>query len=346
MRLDQQLAETLPPGGSAWIGAALSAQVPRAPSVLPPGGGAMMSAMMQLSAAAPYFTLSDPGQLLAELQQAVSSAAYSVLPKMQALSGMNYAGLQNMALAARITLALRQKDVCPMTLAQVDMNAQYAGSSANVSAALNYAASIPQMNIPGYALPSAQLTLAQSLASLAPLSGSGMPSLSDPHLIANLKGQIKMLAAMPMPKLSIPPEMLSVLSDIDAVYEAFGPDATSPSGVASVNAMLRWAASLRLPMPPISLNLADQLSVTPTLEDVSTGMETVQSAGASLAASASMSFSPPPIMGLLEKLSTLSGLMTKSLGEGPCLTCSFPMDAVMDNIANVPVPEAPANLPF
>ena len=345
LRLDERLGQTLPPGGPSWIRATIQAQAPgvRLPAVLPPGGGAMMSAMLSLSAAAKVFPLNNTRRLLAELQQALSSLAHNILPQVQALSTINPVGLQRMALAARLTLALRAKGVCPMVLAKVDVNAQYAGGSAAVRAGFNYAATMPQMNVRPFALPAAQLRLAQHLSALAPLGAAGMPPLSDPNLIARLKAQIRMLAAMPVPKLPVTPAMLAALADLDAIHQAFGLDATTPAGVARVNAMLRFVASLSLPMPTVAVNLTQSLSVTPKLPDVLTGMQTVSTAGASLAASLTTSFKVPPIIPVLEMAATMSAILPKGV---PCGVCNFPLDAVAQSLAQVPLPDAPADLPF
>jgi len=347
LRLDEKLGETLPPGGPSWIRATIQAQAPavRLPAVLPPGGGAMMSAMLSLSAAAKVFPLNDVRGLLAELQQAASSLAHNILPRVQTLSSIDPVGLQNMALAARLTLAMRAKGVCPMVLAKVDVNAKYAGSSAAIRAGFSYAATMPQMNVKPFALPSAQLRLAQSLSALAPLGAAGMPPLTDPNLIANLKAQIRMLAAMPVPKLPVTPAMLAALADLDAIHEAFGADAMTSAGVARVNAMLRFVASLSLPMPAVAVDLTQKLSVTPQLPDVLTGMQTVSTAGASLAASLTTSLKMPAIIPTLEMASTLSSILSKGV-IGPCDACNFPLDAVAKSLAGVALPDAPAELAF
>jgi hypothetical protein len=96
-------------------------------------------------------------------------------------------------------------------------------------------------------------------------------------------------------------------------------------------------------MPAVAVNLTQSLSVTPKLPDVLTGMQVVSTAGASLAASMTTSLRMPPIIPMLDLASTLSAILPKGV---PCGVCNFPLDAVARSLAQVPLPDAPADLPF
>ncbi len=349
-RIDAQLGEALPPGGMPWLSATLSAQAPgiAIPMFPPIGGSAVMTAMLQLSAAASMFPLNDLRALLAELQQAALSLAANLAPQMRPLMALPQPSLSNMALAARLTLDLRAKGICPMTLTQVNINAKYAASLPTYQGAMALSANFTAAKIPPFGLPLPQLQLAQSLAGMAAVGqpGPGMPNISDPNFIAQFKAQMKALAALPLPKLKIPAALPGIMADLDVINEAFGEGAFTPGGIAQINAMLNIMASWKIPVPLPAANLSAQLDVTPALPDVLQGLQAAQSSGAAFAAaaSASASFGVPPILGLMEQLSTLSALLTKDLKVppfGPCNVCAFPIKDIAASLANVPIPEMP-----
>ncbi len=358
VRLDQELAHTLPPGGPGWITANLSAQAPKMaiPAVLPPGGGLAMTAMLRVSAAANAFPLTNPKALLAQLTLAIKSLQQFAMPRLQAVAHIPSPALQRMALAARLTLDMRQQGACPMIIADVDARAGLTNSVSRAQASVAFAAKMPSMRIPPFALPGPQLKLAQTLAAMAPLGGAaqamGMPPMSDPNFMGALRAQMQMLAKMPMPPklhLMALQELTGKIADLDVIEEAFGPGAMTPGGVSRVNAMLKYFTKLHLPMPPVALELKEQLDMTPAVPDVLKGMETVKSSGNALAVSASASASAsaalPPIIPVMEALSTFGTILGKHTGKSPfgsCLTCSASLKDVTKSLDNVPLPKAPS----
>lgn len=358
LRMDQQLAQALPPGGPSWITASLAAQAPKLalPAVLPPGGGVAMMAMLRLSASAKTFPLTNPKALLAQLTLAIRSLQQFAMPRLQAVAHIPTPALQRMALAARMTLDMRQQGVCPMIIANVDMRAGLTNSVGRAQASVNFAAKMPTMRIPPFALPGPQLKLAQSLAGLASLGGAaqsmGMPPMSDPNFMGAFRSQMQMLAKMPMPpKISLLAlqELTGKIADIDVIEEAFGPGAMTPGGISRVNAMLKYFTKLQLPMPPVALELKEQLDMTPDIADVLKGMETVKSSGAALAmsasASASVSAAIPPIIPVMEALSSFGTMLGKHTGKSPfgsCITCSASLKDITKGLDGVSLPKAPS----
>lgn len=339
VRKDEQLSEALPSGGPSWINGALLAQAEgmSIPDVLPPAGGTMMIAMLRLSAAATIFSLQDPPQLLAAVRQAAASLAENLAPQMRSLRAFQSQGLTNMAIAARLTLALRAKGICPTTLTDVDVRSEFAPSAPRVEAALHTAANLAGARVQPFKLSAPQLALAQQLAGMAFLSDaatiSGLPSLNDPRLITSLKAQLEALAAMPVPPLVMPPEEIALISDLDAILDAFGEDALTPEGVARVNALLNAVAKMKVRLPAEAVDLSAQLQVTPDLPHVLKGLDAVRNSGAAIAASASTSASTaalvPPILYQMERMAALAEVLEKALGKsafGLCNACLFPTE--------------------
>ncbi|MEM9247436.1 MAG: hypothetical protein AAGB05_01935 [Pseudomonadota bacterium] len=350
-RIDEQLGEALPPGGQSWLQATLSAQMPGFAFPLFPSAGMslMMTAALKLSVAATLFPLTDPRALLAQLQQAVLSMAQNLAPQMRPLLALPQPSLSNMALAARLTLALRAKGIDPMTLTGVNVNARFAATMPSYHAAMAISANFAGAAIPPFALPGPQLALAQNLATMAAVGtpGPGMPALTDPNFISKLKAMMQMLAKMPMPQLKIPAALPAVMADLDVILEAFGEDALTQAGILRVNAMLNILASWQIPLPLPAAQLSAQLNATPPFPAVMSGMKMAASAGASFGASANLSFGIPPILDLMELLATLSALLTKTLKAPPfCgnVACTLPLDDIAANLANVSVPEVPGVL--
>jgi hypothetical protein len=181
---------------------------------------------------------------------------------------------------------------------------------------------------------------------------SGLPPLSSPDFMSALRSQLAMLNAMPMPQLPMPPAALMALAgqlaDLDAIHAAFGPDALTPAGIARVNAMLKFFVKLGVPLPTLAMALNANLEVLPELPDVLKGMETVQTSGASLAASMNASLTGgltiPPFLSLLESLGALIGVMSTQLKVppvGPCAKCSGALDKIGAALPKVPFPDPP-----
>lgn len=345
-RVDETMGAQLPKsGGDAWIRATLKAQVPNMalPVVLPSGGGPMIKVALKLAmsplVAANPMILVDPKAMAKTLQQMAASLAANVLPQMAPIKAMPQAMFVNMTLAARLTLALRAKGICPMALTGVDaqfsMKAGLAEPRARLSQTMSFAATIVPPKVPKLIVTPPQLALAATLSAIAPLATApktlGLPPASDPQFVEALKKMIAGVAAAMIPAMPmIPDELLAMAAKVEAmatIKEAFGEDAMTPAGVVKVNAMLKVMARLQLPVPPpTAIALQAKLDALPKMEDVTLGAQTLQSSGASIAAS--MTMPPPalPLAPLLDAVQALHAVLAKALGEAPlgaCSSCDF-----------------------
>ena len=355
-RIDQKLGQVLPANDKSWISSTMSAQAPSVtlPSILPPGFGIALSAMMRLGMAGQVFPVMKPKQLASEMTLAIKNMTKFAMPRLRPVMHVPWPQLQRMALAARLTLDMRAKGVCPMVMANVSMTAGYANSGGAFQAAMSFAANMPKLKVPPIALPLPKIQLAQQLAAMsgvpAASQGLGLPAMHMPNFMPALQSQLQMMAQMPMP-MQLPmaelQEMTAKLADIDVIEEAFGPDALTPGGVSRVNAMLKFFTKMRLPLPVVAMEMKEQLDVLPELEDVTKGMEAVQSSGSSFATSAAMSTSVaiPPIIPTLESLTTFGNLTAKMTGVSPfggCLSCSSELKDIGKSLSNLSLPKAPS----
>ncbi|MEM7319152.1 MAG: hypothetical protein AAF408_09045 [Pseudomonadota bacterium] len=359
VRADMKLAAMLPDmTPDAYLKATLAASAPniQLPAILPPGGGATMSLMMKIAAVAPVFPAMNPRNLVAQVHQAALSLAANVLPPAQSLQAIPPMQMQNMTMAAVMTLSLRAKGVCPMALANVDVSlAAQAGvtdSRGTCSAALAFAATLPKIKLPPLAMPLPKIQLAQQLAVLAPAAAAppamGLPPITDPNLTRMLMSQLAGLATVPVPNLPVSLEELEALAarlqDLAMIQEAFGPGAMTPAGVARVNAMLQYMAKLNVPLPIEAKDLKYQLNMLPKIDDVTQGAQAAKNGAINMAAS--MSVQPPavPILPVLEKISELAKVLEKALGQnplGPCGACNFEIGGIEASLANMSLPAPP-----
>ena len=345
VRLDETMARTLPrTTPDAWMRATLTTAVPNArlPGVMPSGAGPMIKLAMRVSASP--LPLHDPKRLLAELRQMAYTMAKQLLPGTKTLQSIPRSLIQNMTMAARLTLALRAKGVCPMALARVDMRfAADLQSQERLRAALALSATVRAPAQPRILLAPPQLALAQTLSAIAPLSTLheplNLPPASDPNFAQMLKDQLASLAAMAVPTMpAMPDELLALaatLESLDTIKAAFGDDALTPQGVARVNAMLTYVARLQIPIPTPALEamaLQSKMLELPKIEDVRLGAQTVQSSGLSMVSSLSTPAPGLPIAPLLEAITALTAVLSKALGQSPfglCDSCNFPIDRFM-----------------
>ncbi|MBO9435017.1 hypothetical protein J7394_12430 [Ruegeria sp. R13_0] len=338
-----------------YLNATMNAKAPNIalPAILPSDGGGAISMMMSLAASG--FPLADPRALLAEIQQAVLSLAATVLPQAQAMPKMSSPQFQNIVLAARMTLALRAQGVCPMALAGLDYSyeaemqvGEAGGSRGTCSAALNFAASLPRITMPPFALPLPKIDLAKQLALLAPAASApetlGLPPISDPNMISALMNQLAGLATVPVPNLPVSldelQELADQLQDLATIEEAFGSDALTPSGIARIDAMLNYMAQLNVPVPLEMQALQMQLDALPEIEDITQGAQAAQSGAVNLAMS--MSVQPPtvPVLPTLQSLAKL-GKSLPGLPFGPCDTCNFDIASIRDSLSGMQLPAPP-----
>ncbi|MEX0327761.1 MAG: hypothetical protein AB3N07_03475 [Ruegeria sp.] len=352
MKLNAMLPAMTP---DMYLKATMAANAPNIalPPILPTDGGGAISLMMRLVATG--YPLTDPRALLAEVQQAVVSMAKNVLPQAQTIPKIPAPQMQNITLAAKMTLALRAQGVCPMALAGLDFSheakmelGEAGGSRGTCSAALNFAAKLPRITMPPFALPLPKVNLARQLALMAPAATApaamGLPAVSDPNLMKTLMSQLAALSTIPIPNLPVSLEdlqaMADQLQDLATIQEAFGPDALTPAGIARINAMLSYVARLNIPVPLEAQSLQMQLDALPKIDDVTQGAQATQSGAMNLAAS--MSVQPPavPILPTLEALKKLAKSLP-GLPLGPCDACNTDIGSIRDSLAGMQLPAPP-----
>lgn len=360
-RADLKLAAMLPAmTPDMYLKATMNAKAPNIalPAILPTDGGGAISMMMKLAVAG--FPLANPRALLAEIQQAVLSLAKNVLPQAQAIPKIPGPQLQNMTLAAKMTLALRAQGICPLALAGLDYSfegdmqiGEAGGSRGTCSAALNFAASLPRITLPPFALPLPKINLAHQLALLAPAATApaalGLPAFSDPNMMKALMGQLAALSTIPVPNLPVSLEELEALAeqlqDLATINEAFGPDAMTPAGVARINAMLSYVARLNIPVPLEAQALQMQLDALPKIDDITQGAQAAQSGAMNLAMSMSVQPPPLPILPTLQSLAKLVKSLP-GLPLGPCDACNTDIGSVRDSLSSMKLPPMPALPPL
>ena len=181
---------------------------------------------------------------------------------------------------------------------------------------------------PRFGLPFGQLSMASSLAALAPLASLptslGLPPMTSPNFAAAAMAALTKLMQVPSFPLDLSAltSQLSQLTDLGAIQQAFGMDAMTPAGVSRVQAMLNFMSGLRLsPLPSLVMDLQPKLDMLPTIEAVQTGAQ-VARLNVSTFASA-MQFTPmrPPILSAMMALNALKTVLADMLGMSPTSAC-------------------------
>ncbi len=346
-RADMIMAAKIPNVSyQSWLSGKLGVYIP---SPIPVGGGGALNMAVRLSAAANVFPLTDPRRLYGELKQAAASLAKQFMPKAYAGMGALYTpNFSAMVLAARMTLTLRAQGICPMALAAgVKANAKLnLAASATMSVAMAQSALesanrhslvLQKTKMPAFALTPDQMNLAMNLSALAEAQKAqhslSLPATSDPNFMKTLNTWLESLARIPA--LPIPTSELlalaSKLEELSVVTQAFGPDAMTPAGVARVNAMLSYVASLKLPPPPsAAMALQALLEKLPDLDMVMDGARSVNSSPSTLQASMSAKAPVVPIAPAIEALNALISALQRSIPNlKDCGACAFPIKDFM-----------------
>ncbi|OIQ32868.1 MAG: hypothetical protein BM562_03775 [Alphaproteobacteria bacterium MedPE-SWcel] len=335
-RADLNLAELLPVDQN-WLTANISAQAPNGtlPSVLPPRGGPVLALAMRLAVPAALFPLDDLAALKDELTQAILSLEENVMAQTHSISQMPSPSFRNLALGAHMTLALRTQGLCPFEVMEIELGEAMtmgdAGTSmARQDATLQFSRRLPGMRLPAFGLPLPQLALATQLAELASTTAALNKPPLTPEFIDQLKRQFAALQNFPVPRMKTPLALLMAMAaemaDLEAIHEAFGEDALTPSGQSRINAMFTHWAKKRIPLPLPAADLQSQFELLPELQDVIDGGQTANMAGPALMSSMSAQMPPPPITPFLEVIAALGSVMTKLMGQKPfgaCSACEF-----------------------
>ncbi len=311
------------------MSSAFSASAGFLPPTLPTmsfGVGTAFELSARLIAVGKLFPLLDLEALKTQVEQSVSSLTAAIMPFSTNLRAFPDLKMSNMAMAAHMTLALRQKGVCPMEMSGVDASFSTSmgfSSSSALSASMNLAADLSMKPFPGFALSADEMKLACELAALAPLAEAEQPASSGwlPSFVMEMTASLESF-----PKVGLDPSMLmqdlNKLADLAAIKEAFGEDAMTPQGVARVNMMLDYVARLSLPpIPGPAINLEEKLKMVPDMEEVSAGASVLASMDTSMSASLGWRPTIPSILPLLEALIGMKTGLGGVLGLSANVNC-------------------------
>jgi hypothetical protein len=226
------------------------------------GIGGLFSIAPTLSMIMGTFALDGLPSLQASLDQAATTMTQNLWPMAGWLASLKMAPLLNFALAARLVLDLRALGIDPVTLTMP--------ATAPPAASFAFAMTTPKLQM---------ARLMMGLPALATLTESfELPPLGDPGLPAAMSPLMTTLASIRPPSLGISMPMLLklalALSSLAVINEAFGTDAFSQTGLASISAMLHGLSGLPIPFPTApALALMPKLDALPDLPSVVAGAE-------------------------------------------------------------------------
>ncbi len=275
-------------GISAWMG-----------SVALPSLSFNPGALLQLQLAMGMFDLLDLPKLQAQLALAANSITHNIWPRLSFLLSLNLTPILQLALIARLQLALAKLNL--------DLTAGYPGGP-----------NAHMIRIRPFQLRPPQITMGKLLLGL-PFALQLQAQLGGP---ARASSHFSAMARLSPPKfglgISIPLllKLAMILEAIMTIRLAFGIDALSSDGLSRIAAMLKLYLALPLPspMPDLSLDLMLDLPSLPALQ------------AAWSSAPSSFSLSLPslglPIMLSLSAMVALQatlGLNLDACGPGACL---------------------------
>lgn len=303
--------------------------------MMPSTGPLLMSLTARMGSVAGMFPLTNMPALMADLRLTLRSLAGFLFPLTAQMQSMPRLHISNMVMAARLTLSMRSLGLCPLALSGLGMSfsdsLNLGDPQATYNEATRFSANM-RASMPRFAIPMPQISLAMSLAALAPLATVpttlGLPAVSSLNFNAAAMAMLSQLGSIPLPS-PLPDLMadLNRLADMMAINKAFGMDAMTPAGISRVQNMLSFMARLNLPALPLDLSgLQSKLDMLPSLDDVNTGQGVVQSSTASFRSAVSFNPSLPLILPVLEAINALKSMLGEFLGTsptGPCGSCQF-----------------------
>lgn len=300
---------------------------------LPTSMPTLLTMSAQMSSLAALFPLHDINALIAELQQMLASLRAHVLPIMAGAAALPKLAMANMVMAARMTLSMRLKGLCPMSLSGLDHSFAAANNlappTATFNAAVNASARMGGAGMPGFGLPLPQLGMAMSLAAVALLASLpaslGLPAVGSTDFAGAAMAALARLASIPALPLDLGDLMsqLARLSDLAAIQQAFGMDAMTSAGVSRVQAMLNFMGGLRLPsLPAAVLALQPKLDMLPTMEAVQTGAQVARLNVSTVSSAMRLSPMRPPILSALMALNALKAVLADALGVPAMSGCA------------------------
>lgn len=275
-RLDMSIA--------AWMGSV------KLPNIMLSAGP-----LLQMNLALGLFDLFDPLKLQMQLNTALGSFHANIWPKVAFLAKINIRPILQLAIIARLQLAL---DALKINLSAA------AGMPSSAAMTARFALKPPQITM-GQML----LALPIALKFQAQLGGFGAMS-----------SYFSAMARIPMPKLAISiPLMLRlalVLEAILAIQAAFGINALSSGGLSQIAAKLKLYMGLPLPSPLPPLDLALKLPALPSLPDL-------QMAASSAPSSFHFQMPAIPIMAAINAVLALNATLKLPLDACSPGACAF-----------------------
>jgi hypothetical protein len=263
-------------------------------------GSQLASVAMTLQLAGGTFAIDDIPTLALQMQEMAASLSRNVLPRLAPLLSAPILPVVNLAVLARLVLQLKALGIDPVTLATAPPPA------ATPPGTFAVRLTPPQI---------AAMKLAVGLPPIAALAETLKVPLGDQALAATMRNHFAMLAKLEPPRLPIAmPALLRLPVLIEAlavIEEAFGAGATTPAGLARIQASLTPWLRLALPVPLPALKLAETLPLLPPPEAVRAG-----TALANAPMWGKMAFTPPRIavMPFLNVALALKGSLQQLLG--------------------------------
>ncbi|MEM9146859.1 MAG: hypothetical protein AAGC57_11720 [Pseudomonadota bacterium] len=259
--LQMHAALSLGGGGSLRLDMQIAAfmQSLRLPSFSLNGG-----LMAQLKIALGMFDLFDIPKLMLQLKMGTESLQAHALPALSFLAKLNLSALLQLAMVARLQLALDALKI-------------------------NLAAGMPPVPTsfsfnPHFALKPPQLQLGTMILGI-PIAMKFSETLGVP--VNRMSSHFAALAKIKPPQLGISVnamlKMCMALDAIATIQAAFGANALSPSGLSGIAAKLKLYAGLPIPdipLPPLALNA--KLDGLPSLDALSAGVGALPAGGLTL----------------------------------------------------------------
>ncbi|MEM8740473.1 MAG: hypothetical protein AAGE13_03160 [Pseudomonadota bacterium] len=255
-------------------------------------GSKLFSIAAGLNIAGGVFTLDDIPMLELQMNEAAASFQRNVWPRLSFLTSINPMPVINLAMIARLSLALEALKIDPMNPTGMTPPAS------------------PPAHILALRLSPPKLAAMKLVAGLPPLfkiaEKMNIP-LGDPVGPTALANRLSLLSGLAPPKLTVSwPLMLKlalVLESLAKIKEAFGVDAMTPAGQTRIAMMLKGWMKLALPIPMPAIALMEKLDLLPPVPDIKAGTEL-----ANHPALAAMARFSPPKLAILPFLNVMVAL--------------------------------------
>ncbi len=254
--------------------------------------------LLQIKLAMGTFDLLDLPKLQMQLAVAMNSFAAHYWPKLAFLARLNMTPILQLAMVARLKLAL---DAIKFNPAAGAMPARSSFTA-----------------VPKFALKMPQIHMGQTMLAI-PVALQLQETFGS---FAKAHSHFAAMARMPMPTLAAGltlPMMLKIAAILDAlavIQEAFGVNAMTPGGLSQIAGLLKLYAGLPMPSPLPPIELVEKLpSIAP--------FENLSATTGALAGASGLKFQLPgiPVMAAINAALALKatlGLPVNACGAGAC----------------------------